>query len=254
MRFVGVDLAWSPRHPTGVAVAAADGRGARLEAWASDLRGHETVAAYVDATVGVGSALLAIDAPLVVPNATSLRPCDRRVNALFRRYHAGVHPASRSTLGRYDGFEGERLRAALQARGYADALPPSRRAPVRAFFETYPHAAAVALFGLEKRLPYKPRGASRPWSVRRAAFRRFQVLLRGLAQADPPLQGTRDLLGRDVDVLAPGERKGYEDLLDALLCAYVALHAWHGGPSATLVLGSVEEGYMVLPRGDRPQP
>lgn len=251
MHFVGVDLAWSPRHTTGVAVAVDDGSGARIAAHRADLRGHEAVAAFVEAAVGDGEALVAIDAPLVVPNEISLRPCDREVNARFRRFHAGVHPVSRSTLRRYDGFEGERLRDRLLKSGYRDAVPLPVPPPARGLFETYPHAASVVLFNLEERLPYKARGKKRPWSVREQAFRRLQDRLLRLEVEDPSLVVEDGLLNRDVAAMGGGERKRYEDLLDAVLCAYIALYAWARGPADNEVLGTVEEGYMVLPVDER---
>ena len=42
---------------------------------------------------------VAIDAPLVVPNATGQRPVDRLVTRQYGRFHAGAYPANRRLLG-----------------------------------------------------------------------------------------------------------------------------------------------------------
>jgi predicted RNase H-like nuclease len=73
MRFLGVDLAWGGRRPSGL--AALDPSGAVVaEGWAVT---DEQVAAFVAAHDRAGGAVLAIDAPLVVTNpAGTRRACE----------------------------------------------------------------------------------------------------------------------------------------------------------------------------------
>lgn len=255
MYFVGVDLAWSPARMTGVAVAQGGKDGARLTAWQADLRGYEAVAEYIREQTATAPATVAIDAPLVVPNRDSIRGCDRSVNADFRQFHAGVYPANRSLLSRYGRMEGERLREALLGDAYVDAVPLGRRGAGRTLFETYPHAAMVALFRLPERLPYKARGRNRPWTVRATAFEAYRALLRGLRKGEPSLDIPSHILAGSLDEMKERGRKEYEDLLDAVFCAYMALYGWYWGPSRCRVYGSVPGGYMILPRlGGGPEP
>lgn len=246
--FVGVDLAWSPARPTGVAIARGDEHGARLVAWRSDAEGYREVVELIRSHAGGSPAVVAVDAPLVVPNQDSIRPCDRGVNADFRPFRAGVYPANRALLRRYGGFEGERLRGALLADDYVDAVPLRARDKRQALFETYPHAVMVALFRLSRRLPYKARGRRRSWPVREEAYREYRSHLAGLSEAEPRLEVPPSLLEGELEGLSEKERKSYEDLLDGVLCAYMAQYAWYWGPQRCRLYGSVKEGYMILPR------
>ncbi len=247
MHFIGVDLAWSPRRTSAVSVAAGDEHQASLSSWRSDVRGLDELMDFIDEATQESSKLLAIDAPLVVPNLNGMRACDRAATSLFRNYKAGVHPVNRSNLARYDGFQGERLARKLTGRGYHHATAPQHRESMSGFFETYPHAAAVVLFGLSERLPYKARGSTRPWGVRRDAFREYQSHLRSLVGARPAMAVREDLLQIELDEMEEVQRKQYEDLLDSITCAYVSYYYWYWGTSKCTILGSLEEGYMILP-------
>lgn len=84
MRFVGIDLAWSPRNRSGAAVLSADGRLVHATASLGD---DDEVSDYVASAIPTGvPGLVAIDAPLAVPNETGSRRCDREVAAVFGRF------------------------------------------------------------------------------------------------------------------------------------------------------------------------
>ncbi len=91
MRFVGLDLAWGTRNPSGVAVLAADGTLDHVGA----ARDHRTVLDTVRPFT-TGACLVGIDAPLIVRNATGRRPAEAALNADFARFDAGAHPANTS--------------------------------------------------------------------------------------------------------------------------------------------------------------
>ena len=105
MHFVGVDLAWGERKPTGLAVLDDGGRLVHVSAAGSDEEIRAALAPYVE-----GDCLVAIDAPLIVRNATGNRPgrgrAQPRLRPLRRRRppvqhrQAGVqrHPAGRPAL------------------------------------------------------------------------------------------------------------------------------------------------------------
>lgn len=89
MYFVGVDLAWAGRNPTGVAAVDADGCLVGVGAARDDASVLAALRPYV-----VGDCLVAFDAPLVVANRTGQRPAEAALNRDFRQFEAGAYPAN----------------------------------------------------------------------------------------------------------------------------------------------------------------
>ena len=87
MHYVGVDLAWGQRSPTGVAVLDRDGKLTHVGVAGDDADVLAQLKPYV-----AGDCVVAFDAPLVVTNPTSNRPCEAALNRDFRRFDAGTHP------------------------------------------------------------------------------------------------------------------------------------------------------------------
>lgn len=241
MRFVGVDLAWSSRNPSGVAVMEGDELGARV----MDVRTVSTDEEILDVVRRAAKpdqpVFVAIDAPLVVPNKTGRRKAEEFVGMVFGQYEAGAHPANRRLLAKNGKVRGEELVKALVESGvkHDPRWKPLERS--RKCFEVYPHPAMVALFRLGRTLKYKPR-KGRSYEDRWAAFRKYQRLLGKL----PDVRLPKDLLERDVEGLKASKLKGFEDRLDATFCAYIAYYAWKE-PGKCAVLGNMEEGYILTP-------
>ena len=248
MHFVGVDLAWGVRRPTGVAVLDDAGRLVDVCAVLADDEVVAAVAPYVE-----GPCLVAFDAPLVVRNATGNRPCEAALNRDFARFDAGAHPCN---TGRPE------LRAQSRAGRVADRLgldldpasPASRRA-----VEVYPHAATVALFRLGRTLKYKHK-PGRSLDSMRAELLRLAALLEGLAAAAPSMRLDHPAWAELVAAVGAAPRKvdlrREEDQVDAVVCAYVALHAVRR-PGCTTTYGDAATGAIVtptLPAGHRPDP
>jgi len=246
MRFLGVDLAWSPRNTSAGAVLHWGGDCATLVAWRDDLTGDADVVAWMMAQAGETDALVAIDAPLIVPNETGVRPCDREITRLFGRYHAGAHPANRRNLGRYGGLRGERLVELLERHGFAHVLNADQQGETRGIMEVYPHPAMVNLFGLGQILKYKSR-PGRTYEMRWAELRRYQNHLRALSNAEPAIRLPSEITDRQVEGLRGRALKRYEDLLDAAFCAYIALYCWAWGPTHYRIFGDLANGYIVVP-------
>ncbi|MGH3351106.1 MAG: DUF429 domain-containing protein, partial [Nocardioides sp.] len=107
MYFLGVDLAWGVRRPTGLAVLDEEGRLVHVSAAKTD---DEIVAAlepYVD------DCLVAIDAPLIVTNPTGNRPAEAALNKDFARFDAGAHPSNTSKPEFSEQPRGARIAARL---------------------------------------------------------------------------------------------------------------------------------------------
>ena len=152
MFHIGVDLAWG---------AASEPRAWRCSTtpagWCTSARcgtDEEILAAlapYVE-----GDCLVAIDAPLIVSNATGNRPAEAALNRDFAKFDAGAHP---SNTGKPE-FSGTPRGAALcQALGL-DMNPRSGRR--RRAIEVYPHPATVALFRLGPHVEVQEQAGPRP--------------------------------------------------------------------------------------------
>ncbi|MFN8500277.1 DUF429 domain-containing protein [Kouleothrix sp.] len=246
MLFIGIDLAWAPHNPSGAAIIRGDAHAGELAdvALLGDL---DEIAAYVASAAPAGTpALVAVDAPLWVPNASGRRPAEAELGAVFARYQAGAHPANRGLPAFRQGVRGELLVERMARLGFAHRCSVAPGAPVRQVLEVYPHAAMVALFGLARTLKYKAK-PRRSRDTRLAAWAAYQRHLAGLAGFDPPLRGVAAFAGQDVAALRGRRLKGYEDQADAVMCAYIALYAFRWGAARCRCFGSMESGYIYTP-------
>jgi predicted RNase H-like nuclease len=228
LTFLGIDLGWI-NQPTGL--ARLDHSPAGRPAVSALLRHptHADVLAWIDEQAGSQAAMLAIDAPLVIPNAGGIRECERAVNADFRRHHAGCHAANR---GRPFYASLAAFVAGLEERGFQHAADITPGAPGRYMIEVHPHAAAVSVFNLEKIIKYKKGRVA----DRARELARFRDLLGGLVAGQLPVVPTE---GRAL--------KAVEDQLDAVFAAWIGLRWWQRGSSGGRCYGSVETGYIVVP-------
>ena len=104
MQFIGIDLAWGTRLPTGLAVLSEDGHLVHLSAVRTDEEIADALTPFV-----AGECLVAIDAPLVVRNATGSRPAEKALSRDFRRFDAGTHPTNTGKAEFADGPRGARV-------------------------------------------------------------------------------------------------------------------------------------------------
>jgi predicted RNase H-like nuclease len=243
MRFIGVDFGWVSQ-PSGLAVLDLEGRKLHLrclDRLSSPAEVLQWMEEWVEKQSAGQPAWIGLDAPVLIPNASSSRPADILAHRLFSRQKAGCYPVNSSLPFAPRVLE---FVAALRQRGFATTPPKTFAAPSRQLFEVYPHAASIRLFNLPQILPYK----KGPLAQRRQALAEFRSLLAtGLAQRTPsftckalpeiPQQGR--------------ELKAVEDQLDALLCAYAAAHFYYWGHARNNVLGDIhsdaESGFIVFP-------
>ena len=249
MRYVGVDLAWGTRRPTGLAVLDADGQLLHLSSVRTDEEILDALAPHVE-----GDCLVALDAPLIVTNATGNRPCEAELNRDFARFHAGAHPSNTSKQELGDDPRGARICRALGL----DINPRSGRR--RRGIEVYPHPATIALFNLPRTLKYKHK-TGRSFAELKGALLELMTLLEGLAAASPPLALADPAWSALRAEVEAAERKSQlrvaEDQVDAVVCAYVALFA-DTHPDRTTIYGDAESdyssGYIVTPALSAPNP
>lgn len=245
MYLVGVNLAWSDRNTTAVAVAESDGLEAALCVHREALRSDQDIADFIDQCVGSTPALVAIDAPLKVPNEAGSRPVERRITKVFGRFEAPARPAFRSLWARWgQEVRGERMVECLAEKGFLHSPRVQKRDQRRLVFEVYPHPAMVSLFHLNRTLKYK---RNRPHQERLREFHRYKRYLKGLAFSEPRLTLGEEIVGRDLASLKGESLETYEDLLDAVFCAYIAYYSWYWGPERYEIFGDEHYGYILVP-------
>ncbi|RLE47613.1 MAG: DUF429 domain-containing protein [Candidatus Methanomethylicota archaeon] len=245
MLFVGIDLAWSEKNGSGIAILKGDKNNAKFIS-ADICYSDKEIIKYVERNVGTRNAFIAIDAPLIVPNKKGRRVAEKLVGILFRRYDAGAHPANRERLSRWSGkIRGEEIAKKLEKMGFSHAPYIKRFEESRKFFEVYPHPSMVVIFNLNKVLKYKAK-PKRDYKLRWNEFRAYQKHLKNLEKAEPALFLPEEITERDVKEMKGRALKDYEDLLDAIFCAYIAYYCWYY-PENCEILGDMKEGYILTP-------
>ena len=249
--FVGLDLAWQDNRPgrpaneTGIAVIEPDGNVVDA-GWTRGL--NETVDRI--AAAGDRTALLFIDAPLVVDNPTGQRACETQVGQRYGRWKVSAN----TTNLRSPRQAGVALRHRLHEQGwnYSDGHHGPPRGG-RWCSECYPYTTLVGApeLGYDTERPRYKRAPRRMpvalWRpIRQAACDELIQRMARLAAADPPLRldshpTTRQLLAEPSPLNDPAY-KHREDLIDALLCAWTAALWSRHGRSRCQVLGPAAAG------------
>jgi len=245
MLFVGIDLAWSEKNGSGVAILRGDKN--KAEFISADIYySDKEIIKYIEQNIGMQNAFIAVDAPLIVPNKKGRRDAEKLVGFLFRKYDAGAHPANRKRLSQWSGkIRGEEIAKKLEKIGFLHNLDIKRFEKSRKFFEVFPHPSMVVLFNLNKILKYKAK-PKRDYKFRWNEFRLYQKYLKKLEKAKPVLSLPEKITEKDVKELKGKALKDYEDLLDAIFCAYIAYYYWYN-PENCEILGDMKEGYILTP-------
>jgi predicted RNase H-like nuclease len=244
--FIGVDLAWKTEgNHSGIAVLEGDARQVELRALADGLVSMAGVVDFIKSHSNAAS-VVAVDAPLIVNNATGQRPCETLISKHFGRYDAGCHTSN--TAKQY-ADTGMKLVNALTPYAFVHDfnVATAKQRTDRWVFEVYPHPAMVRLFGLAKIIRYK-KGSLAEKRLGLGILRRHFAELAGGSTALVMTPVLGELLARDMDALRGKGLKYYEDTLDALFCAYLAWHCWRWGAERNEMFGTMEEGYIVVPK------
>ncbi|MFN4278644.1 DUF429 domain-containing protein [Thermosynechococcus sp.] len=250
MQFLGVDLAWKGGAS---GYCCLQWQGQCLELVRLDRsRDTDELLAWIDRDAPSSqAAMVAVDAPLIIPNPRGMRTCDRQCHQLLGRYHAGCYPANQQSpfASHTTGFS-----EALSQRGFRHAPTLTPQEQGRFQIEVFPHATAIALFQLDQIIKYKKGRLTE----RTKGLRHLRDLIAGrLPHCEPPL-----VLELTADIPTSGrDLKALEDQLDAVLCAYTAAYWWYWGRDRHWVLGSesfylepasaeayLKTGYIVVPR------
>jgi len=241
MLFIGADLGWQSGQSGLCALTFENGASQngtlQLQSLCCQLTLND-VLTWVDRVAPVStSAIIGVDAPLVIPNETGMRSPDRLAHKYFGKYHAGCYPANQNSpfSARLTQFSRD-----LATRGFCHGTTLKPQQSGRYQIEVFPHPATIQLFNLPRILKYKKgRLAERAEALNQLR----NYILQKLAIHEPSL-AISDL----PSIPATGKAmKAVEDQLDSLLCAYVSAYWWYWGLARNQVLGSTAEGYIVIP-------
>jgi predicted RNase H-like nuclease len=199
----------------------------------------EAVLAWVRAHAG-RECVLAIDAPLFIPNQTGSRTCDVELMRDYWPRKIGVYPCNKTLFAKRP--RSRLIRHRLESElGFSEAT--------LTYFETYPHPAIVNLLELDERVAYKKGRVA----DRRAGLARLACGLReSLPAARPAVaanQALDALLVRDWQGLRGRHLKAAEDEIDALVCAYAAARWVARDREGSEIYGRPGEGMMIFPAG-----
>lgn len=245
MFFVGIDLAWSEKNLSGVAVFEGNRETAKLLR-SKVLLSDSDILDFIRETVREKPTFIAIDAPLVVPNENGRRHADSQVCNLFGNHDAGAYPASRKLFLKWgDKIRGEEISKKLENMDFKQDPYHDKFETTRKFFEVYPHPAMVVIFELEKIIRYKKK-SGRSYDFLWGEFQRYQNCLKKLENMVPSLRLPPEIVERNITGLRGLALKSFGDRLDAVFCAYIAYYAW-ACPKKCAVLGTLDEGYILSP-------
>jgi predicted RNase H-like nuclease len=244
--FIGIDLAWkSDRNHSGGAVLEGDKSALVLREIASGLDTLASIETFIRLHT-VTDTVVAIDAPLVIPNPKGQRACETEISRRFSYADASAHT---SNLTLYPNARSVQFRKNLENRGF-EHCPQHHTSNMSGkwFFEVYPHPAHVILFRRERIIKYKKgRVANRKDGLKE--FR--QNLHQHLSISQPALKiegALKEFIDQPLEALRGIALKHYEDKLDAVFCAYLAAYFWAWSYERNEMIGTREKGYIINPR------
>jgi predicted RNase H-like nuclease len=239
---LGIDAAWTSRNPTGVALIRVTGSVAELVAVSGSYssfcqaNGPSPDCRAINAThvpmvrmLEIARELTAgpisitsVDMPLSTDRIEGRRSADDEVSKAFGKYGAGTHTPSADRPGQI----GLTLHQSLATEGFQLALTSSQP-PLLSLIECYPHPAIIRLLNLDRRLPYKISKARtyKEFGDLSIDTRREKIISswkRISSAIDYEIKGTARAIDHALSTASrPKELKSVEDMLDAVICAWV---------------------------------
>ncbi|MCB9659435.1 MAG: DUF429 domain-containing protein [Polyangiales bacterium] len=248
---LALDAAWTATEPSGVALVTRDAARWRVVAaapsynsflglaegtpiqWAAerftgcDANVPKLLAASAK-LAGVEVDLVTIDMPVSLNAFTGRREADNAISREFGSRGCAAHSPSVARPGKL----GESLSAAFRNAGYRVAGADTQVSTPRRLLEVYPHPALLALLECSYRVQYKVSKSTRYWP-REPLRQRIAYLLHEFARIHEALHQALGPIGVPLpaadDVPSLNSLKRYEDVLDALVCAWVGVRYMEGG-------------------------
>lgn len=253
---LGIDTAWTEKEPSGIALVSEVSEKWQVlaaapsyEIFLETARGRDvnwtrgriqggppdisSLLAAAEKLSGERVQIVALDMPLASVPFAERRAADNEVSREFGGRWCATHSP---TLQR-PGPLGRHISTALGRAGYELAVDPAVKPGSRYYLEVYPHVALLSLLQRERRVPYKVSKTKKYWPGTNLPQRKanllqeLQAIYRGLEAIFGKLPFALSKI-REAPSLASLKR--YEDVLDALVCAWVGIRFAAG---ETLPLG-----------------
>ena len=250
---LGIDAAWTAHNPSGVALVQRAEQGWRClalapsyDAFLALAAGHPwdqgmkaqgsepdpaALLAASEALAGQPVDCVSVDMPLATTPINGRRSADNTIASRFGPRGCAVH--SPSALR--PGVIADQLREGFAALGVGlHTTTPERAWP--ALIECYPHVALLALLDRDYRVPYKVSRSAQYWKAQQPSINERIRLL--LAQFNAIHQGLSQRISAIPICIPEPERvhslsslKPVEDMLDALICAWIGIEHLEGRTS-----------------------
>ena len=241
MKFVGIDLGWVS-GASGLCCLQWQNNCLEILNITTKLE-HREIFNWLEKQISPQKpAMVAVDAPTIIPNQTGMRLPDKLTHKYFGKYHAGCYPAN---LNRPFAYRTVDFGNKLKEKGFVHASTITPQQLGRYQIEVFPHPAIVHLFGLDKIIKYKKGKLA---DKKRGLKQLRNYIIDVLPQLEPKLT-LKDFILPDIpDRVSLKTLKTIEDCLDSLVCAYVAAYWWYWGLPRNIVLGNETTGYIVVPK------
>lgn len=243
---IGFDSAWTDNVKAPGAITAVSLQDGNVISWHPPrLVSFDTALAFIrDVRSPDGVTLIALDQPTIVVNTTSMRPVERAAASLISWLGGGVQPSNTGRVGMF--CKDAPIWRFLAALGAKENPEVSRSAQDGLFvIEVFPAIALASLspefFGRLAAPKYNP---GRSKSFRLEDWTRVAATVAAEAEA-LGCESLADWCHKAGAV--PRPTKSMQDMLDAALCALIAVRWRHRPREQSLLLGDLSSGYMVMP-------
>jgi predicted RNase H-like nuclease len=262
---LGIDAAWTSSQPSGLALVSKNSAGWRVVAAAPSYHHFIALSGLVPLALPSGFVpevaqllaaasklcgravdLVAVDMPLARSPIVGRRYSDDQVSRAYGSRKCSTYPPTVSRPGALsDALTKDFARAGYPLLTEA-VTPPG-------VIEVYPHPALVELTAASERLPYKVSKVTTYWpSVsslerRRRLYRQWRQIARSLEREAAGVTAALPQLRSGTPRV---ELKTYEDMLDAIICAWVGICALEG---RAIPYGN-DDAAIWIPRQGRPVP